>query len=170
MTRHVVLVGLMGSGKSSIGRIVAERTGRALLDSDEMLEARTGATAAVLAARDGVDELHRLEREVLCDALATDEPAVITAPASVAEAAGAVELLRPHRVAWMTADAATLATRVTTSDHRPWFGQTPHRTLRRQSATRDSFYSAVADVVVDSSELTPEEGAAKILRLVAPSS
>ena len=169
MTCHVVLVGLMGSGKSSIGRIVAERTGRALLDSDQLLEARTGATAAVLAAREGIGELHRLEGEVLRDALAADEPAVITAPASIAEDAGAAELLRPHHVAWITADAATLATRVTTSDHRPWFGSTPHQTLRRQAEARDGFYSSIADVVVDSAELSPEQGAAKILRLVAPS-
>ena len=79
---HVVLMGLMGSGKSTIGRPLARRLGRQYVDNDRQLELRTGQTAHELAAAVGMDELHRDEAETLLASLARAEPAVVSAPAS----------------------------------------------------------------------------------------
>ena len=77
---HVVLMGLMGSGKSTLGVPLARRLGRPYVDNDRQLELRTGQTAHTLAAAVGMDELHRDEAATLLDSIASEEPAVISAP------------------------------------------------------------------------------------------
>ncbi len=77
--RHVVIIGLMGAGKTSVGRRLAERLGRTWRDSDADIEAATGATVRELRDREGVDAMHARESAQLLDALATTEPSVISA-------------------------------------------------------------------------------------------
>src|SRR5262249_45956694 len=92
--RHVVLVGLMGSGKSTVGHALARRLGRPFVDNDEALEARSGRSARAIADADGADALHRLEAQALVDALARPEPAVVAMAASVVEHPGTADALR----------------------------------------------------------------------------
>ena len=119
---HVVLVGPMGAGKSTVGKIVAERLRRPYIDSDDEVERRTGRTAREIADSDGLPALHRLELTVLRDALAREEPSVIGSAASVVdESLGRLALMTCRHVAWLHADAEHLAQRSAAggSDHRP---------------------------------------------------
>lgn len=154
----------MGSGKTSVGAILARRAGRELLDSDALLEERTGATAAEIAARHGIDELHRLEGEVLREALAHPEPAVITAPASVADDLQALELLAAHHVIWTRASLDVLVERVRDPSHRPLVDGAPEAVLREQAERRSDRYAALADVIVDTGVLSPERAATTALK------
>lgn len=154
----------MGSGKTSVGEVLAQRAGRELLDSDALLEERTGATAAEIAARDGIDELHRLEGEVLRTALAHEEPAVITAPASVADDPRALELLADHHVIWTRATLDVLRERVQGPSHRPLVDDAPETVLRQQAERRSDRYAALADVIVDTGVLSPEQAATTALK------
>ena len=72
--RHIVLVGLMGSGKTTIARRLAKQLGWPLRDSDADIRAAHGLTARALAERDGIDALHDLERDHLLEALARRGP------------------------------------------------------------------------------------------------
>jgi shikimate kinase len=68
VTRHVVLLGLMGAGKTSIGRLVAARLDRELVDGDVVLDTITGGrTAADFAAAEGIDALHEKEARIALD-------------------------------------------------------------------------------------------------------
>src|SRR5262249_6752285 len=69
---HLVLVGPMGAGKSTIGEIVAKRLDRPYIDSDDEVERRTGRTARQIAAAEGLAALHRLELTVLRDSLSKE--------------------------------------------------------------------------------------------------
>src|SRR3546814_19773363 len=81
--RHIVLLGLMGAGKSSVGRRVAKRLDRELIDGDVVLDERTGGmTAAEVADSEGIDALHDMEAQIALDALASTTPAVIGPAAS----------------------------------------------------------------------------------------
>ena len=82
---HLVILGAMGVGKSTTGRVIADRLGRALSDSDLDIERLFGISGGAIADRHGVENLHELERAALLGALACDEPLVITAGASVVE-------------------------------------------------------------------------------------
>src|SRR6266540_1449750 len=85
MPRHVVVVGLMGAGKSAVGRRVAQQLGWPWRDSDREIEAATGLTVRQLRDRDGVDAMHALESRQLLDALEEPGPSVISAAASTIE-------------------------------------------------------------------------------------
>ena len=119
--RHVVLVGLMGSGKTTVGRLLATRLGRPFVDSDEVIETREGRTVREIWRTDGEQAFRELETAALQAALSADEPSVIAA-------AGGVVLADRNRMAlreadadvvWLQADPAVLVGRAMRGDHRP---------------------------------------------------
>ena len=148
--RHLVLVGMMGSGKTTVGRAVARRTNRRFVDSDEQVEARTGRTVREIFERDGEQAFRTLEAEALAEALAGREPAVIAAAGGVVLDAGNRALLqRAGRVVWLRARPSTLAHRVRPGDHRPLLSEDPRGVLERLDVERAHLYEEVADVVID---------------------
>lgn len=166
-SKHVVLVGMMGSGKTTTGRAVAERLGCPLRDCDADLEAREGRTGAEIAAREGIDHLHDLEEEVLLDALAADEPAVIAAAGWVIEAERCRRAMTERAtVVWLDAPVDDLLLRMATSAHR--------RPLERDDAQallarRTAWYAELADLHLDARDPT-DELADRIVEAVEPPS
>jgi shikimate kinase len=164
-SRHLVLIGLMGVGKTTVGLVVAQRLGRQLVDSDLRIEARTGRTVKQILDEDGLAEMRRQEAAALFDALADDQPRVIAAAAGVV-------LDDEHRrrlaaadadVVWLTADPTVLAPRTATRGHRPWLDGDPVGTLRDMQDAREPLYREVADRIVAVDGLTPDEVADRIL-------
>jgi len=136
----------MGSGKTTLGRQIAQERDRPLVDSDEQLARRTGLTAAEFADRDGIDALHVLEADLLLEALAHSDPAVITAAASTIEDPRCLAALRDVFVVWLRASPTFLATRVRDQSHRP-LAEDFEAQLRAQAARRDPLFASVADVI-----------------------
>ncbi len=164
--RHVVLLGLMSSGKSSVGRRVAERLGRPLIDGDELLEARTGSTAAQIADAEGIERLHELEAEIVLEALTSTEPAVIGPAASVIEVDAVRSALADHVVVWLAAPAAHLARKAGEKDHRPLLDEgDPLELFERQLAVREPLAVAMAALVVDVTTLSKDDQADAIAAL-----
>jgi shikimate kinase len=163
---------MMGSGKTTVGRIVAERLGRPFLDSDEVIEARTGCTVREIFAVDGEAAFRRLESDVLAEALAGPEPAVIAAAGgTVLEAENRRAMHeRAGLVVWLRADPAALAARVANGGHRPLLDEDPEGVLARLGAQREPLYREVADSVVDTADLRPNDVAERVLALVAGAS
>lgn len=160
--RHVVLVGLMGSGKSTVGRLLAATLDRPLVDNDEQVHALTGRTVAEISVEDGVDEMRRLESEALTAALANPVPAVITAAAGTILDQAVRRRLDGHFVVWLRAEPVTLATRVAADPLRPLLGANPEDVLRTQAEERFPLYAEAADLTVPVDQLTPADAAATI--------
>lgn len=167
--RHVVLVGMMGAGKSSVGRVLAARLSRPLFDSDAMVEARHGRSVREIWAADGEAAYRLLETEVLLDALASPEPAVIAA-------AGGVVLSERNRVAlaassscvvWLQAAVEVLLGRVGAGGHRPLLDDDPDATLRRMATDREALYREVADAIVSVEGRSVDEVAQAVMRCCA---
>ncbi|MEV4114925.1 shikimate kinase [Nonomuraea sp. NPDC049695] len=148
--KPVVVVGLMGSGKSTVGRLIAEVLGLPFSDSDPFLKARYGGTAAQIAARDGAETLHRYEADHVLHELA-GEPEVIAAAASTVEDPRVREAMKEAFVLWVDADDEVLAQRMKSSDHRPAFGPAAMR------ARREPYFREVADLRCDVGGMRPEE-------------
>jgi shikimate kinase len=162
-TRHIVLLGLMGTGKTSIGRVVSGRIGAPLVDGDEVLEHQYHATAAEVAAERGLEALHSLEAEIALQALAAGTESVIAPAASVCESAAVRQALHPHHVVWLTASAEFLASKVRNKAHRPLVGEgDPEELLRQQASMREPLVMALAPIVIHV-ETTSDEEAADII-------
>lgn len=167
--RHVVLMGLMGVGKSTVGAIVADRLGRQLVDSDARIEALTGRTVKQILADDGVEALRRHEAAALFDALDDTEPRVIAAAAGVVLDPDHRRQLRAAadagnaRLVWLDGDPAVLGPRTRSSEHRPWLDGDPVARLTRMRAERSELYRSIADEIVDVDALSPDAVADRVL-------
>lgn len=148
--QHLVLVGMMAVGKTTVARLAAERLGRPALDSDEMIEQRTGRTVREIFADDGEAAFRALETEVLRLALASDRPAVIAAAGGVVlNPDNRAALKGSHaRVVWLLADTATLLQRIHSAGHRPLLDDDPAGTLQRMFREREALYREVAHAIV----------------------
>lgn len=148
--QHLVLVGLMGSGKTTVSRVIAERLQRRVLDSDAVIEARTGRTVREIFATDGETAFRSLESDVLAEALASAEPVVIAAAGGVVLSdANRAALKAAHaKVVWLCADPLVLVDRVKSGGHRPLLDGDAQGTLLRMAADREPLYREVADVIV----------------------
>jgi len=155
---HVVLVGLMGSGKSTVGRIVAERLGRPLVDVDDVIASRTGRTVRELWREGGEDAYRSLESGAVLDTLAGPEPVVLAAPGGVIMDTAVRTVLADDGVVtvWLRAQVATLARRVQPDDHRPLLGEHPVEVLAAMAAERSGPLAEVSDLVIDIDELGAE--------------
>ncbi len=117
--RHIAVAGAMGVGKTTIGRMLAWELGLPFLDSDEMLEARTGGdNAAEIATRDGVERLHELELEVFLDMCEVADESVLAPASSVVDHPRGRSALSEQITVWLTAADDVIAIRQGSGDHR----------------------------------------------------
>lgn len=150
--RHVVLVGLMGSGKSTVGRRLAALLGRAFVDADDALEEIADRTIADVFATDGEAAFRALEADVLEELLEHHEPTVIASGGGVVLSLESRNRLRGPTVTtvWLDADPAFLASRAKAKPHRPLLqGEDAAVVLHRLHAERAPLYAEVADITVE---------------------
>jgi shikimate kinase len=167
---HVVVVGAMAVGKSTVGRRLAEQLGRPFRDSDDDLGSEQGVTGRQLALRDGVDALHRWEAEHLARSLAGEVPAVVAAAASIVDDPTCRAALADHVVVWLRASAHVLALRlVADDDHRRDLGPDPEAAIAGLEARRAERFASVADVVVDVAGRDPDDIVSTIVAALPPS-
>lgn len=164
---HVVLVGLMGVGKSSVGRALARELKRPFVDTDSVIESNEGRTIADIFAVDGESTFREIERRTLDSVLASSEPAVIATGGGVVETDECREtLLRLRRagarVVWLAATIATMAERTGRSNNRPLLTGDRESTLERLLDRRRGFYEEVSDAKID----TDGKSVARIVREV----
>jgi shikimate kinase/3-dehydroquinate synthase len=161
---RIVLLGLMGAGKSTVGRLVATRLGYPFVDNDEQVRIRAGRTAREVAEADGLDRLHELEAAALRDALSRPPPLVVTAAAS-AVAALAGPLAERAFTVWLRARPETLAARTIHDPSRPVLPTGSDRgaahaaeaMLAAQDRARAAVYGQAADLVIDVDDRRPDE-------------
>jgi shikimate kinase len=164
----VVLVGMMGVGKSTVGPLLATRLGRRYVDSDRVIEEQTGSTIGELFAERSEEEFRRIEQGVLADAVADRVPSVIGPGGGVVTRTQGRDTLRAAPlVVWLRASPQTLAERVGTGQGRPLLeGSDVLETVTRLVRERAALYEEVADAIVDVDGLAPEAVVDKLLALV----
>jgi shikimate kinase len=167
MPRHIVILGPMGVGKTTVGSLVADALGWTLVDSDRVIEALYGRTGRDIADEEGVEQLHRIEAEVCEEALAFAPPSVIAPAASIADRAGLLDRLdQPHVVvALLTCDPEVLMGRVAAGEHRRHIDGAATRRLMLQ---RTRAAAPHAHVEIDVTTAPPAAAADRILEVVRP--
>ena len=162
--RSIVLIGMMGAGKSSVGRCIQRRTGLARLDTDEMLAAQFGKPIAEIFGTDGEEKFREAETALLRK-LAPDRPAIIVTGGGIVLRRENVALLKKLGVVvWLTADQETLFERASRRNDRPLLQkENPRMVYSKLFRKREPLYAAAADVRIDTCCKTHDEVAETIL-------
>jgi len=158
-----VLIGFMGSGKSSVGRHLARRLRLPRYDTDQMISSQIGRTIAEIFERDSEEAFRVAETELLRE-FSQEAAIIVTGGGIVLRPENRVMLRRLGRVVNLAADEETLFERVSRRRTRPLL-KTPHprSTLRELLRAREPLYLAAADFTVDTSALRHEQVADAIL-------
>jgi shikimate kinase len=156
---HIVLVGMMGAGKSSVGRLLAERLDRPFFDVDAWIADEEGMSIASIFQSRGEAGFRDLEARVLPSFLANPVACVLSVGGgAVTEERNRSALTGEERVVWLRATDETLAGRVGDGSDRPLLaGSDIPAELARLASQRAPLYTEVADVIVDVDGLTPHE-------------
>ena len=168
--RHLVLVGLMGAGKTTVGAVCAARLDRSFVDTDELVVAAAGRTIEEIFVTAGEAGFRALEHQAVSDACASPLPLVI--------ACGGGAVLDPQNrdvlrgtglVVWLRAAPSELATRVRAEGRvRPLLPAAgEEQALERLAMLREAAYDAVADAAVDTDGRSIDDVADAVLAEVA---
>jgi shikimate kinase len=166
VARSIALVGLSGTGKSTIARLIATRLGWFWFDTDAMIVERASRSIAQLFGNEGEAYFRKLETETLREVLLTPQPGVIATGGGVVLSEENRRLLQAHAyVVWLDAPTEVLVTRLSQHDEpRPLLaGEDPYLRLESLRAARHDLYQAVANQQMNTAALSPAEVAARVL-------
>lgn len=155
---HVLLIGFMGAGKSTVGRLLAERLQAPFIDCDKLIESRVGSSVSEIFSHEGEEVFRRMESEVL-GSLSGTEPAVVACGGGVVvRDANRSALRRLGRVIYLRVTPGESVARIGDASTRPLLagasGQLAATTLLD---ARESLYRSVADLTIDTVGKTPEK-------------
>jgi len=165
--RSIVLVGMMGAGKTTVGRRLAQRLELPFIDADAEIERAAGCTIAELFARHGEAEFRRGEKRVIGRLLA-GRPAVLATGGGAFMDPATRDLIRARaRSVWLRCPLPTLQRRVLGKTHRPLLnGDDPVTALSRLMAVRYPIY-AEADIIVDSDDDSVDNATSRVIEALA---
>jgi shikimate kinase len=167
--RAIVLMGFMGTGKSEVGRRLAQRLGRAFVDTDQLVEERAGKRIPAIFAEAGEPEFRALERAAVAEAAGRGNTVIAVGGGAVLDPEN-VRCLRDAGVlVYLTARPDVILGRVGNAANRPLLRDDPQATVSRLLAERGPVYSAAADITVDTSERTADEVVGEIQLALARS-
>lgn len=160
---HLWLVGMMGTGKTTIGAIVAEQSGRPFIDVDSAIMERSGETIPELFAQ-GEDVFRRWESTVIAEIAPQPSAIVATGGGSVLATANVEHMQSTGRIVLLTASTDTIESRIGDDPSRPLAGDAD--AIAALAELRRETYRAVSDTVVDTDGRDLDDIAEEVLRCV----
>ena len=158
MAPRVILIGPMGSGKTTIGQLLASNLGITFRDTDHVIEERAGKTVSDIFLEDGEDEFRILEKKVLRDELLSDNTVLALgggAPISVDAQSALRAIASP--VVYLDISLATVAPRIGFNRDRPLLLHNPRGQWQTLMEARRPIYGSIADCVIDVNEKSESE-------------
>jgi len=153
---RVVLIGMMGSGKSTVGRLLSKRTGWPRYDNDALLMDLYGMTAKEIVEKRGEEAKRDAENAALAFGLTKPAPSILDAAGGTITSAESREALRDAIVVWLHAPPEVLYMRAVGAAHRP-FLDGGVEWMRKTDTERRPLYASVADIDVDTSKRRPND-------------
>ena len=155
MAPKAVLIGLPGSGKSTIGRRLAKATGCELIDTDVAIEERTGRSIPEIFAAEGEPGFRKIEEQVVCEAL-RDHDGILSLGGGALATAGVREALAGHTVVYLEISAAEGVRRTSGSTVRPLLaGPDRAEKYRELMSERVPIYRRIATIRINTNRRNP---------------
>jgi shikimate kinase len=166
--RSIVLIGMMGAGKSSVGRCLQRQTGLPCFETDEFGMSRFAIPISEIFSKYGEAKFREAETHALREFIRR-EPAIIVTGGGIVLREENINLLKQFgAVIWLDADEETLLKRALRTGNRPLLeGKNPTKTFVETLRARLPRYAKTADIKIDTSVLTAEEVAVAILSKLA---
>ncbi|MEM8536096.1 MAG: shikimate kinase [Chloroflexota bacterium] len=164
--QSIALIGLSGTGKSTVGQVLAERLGWSLLDTDATIVEQTGRSAAEIFAENGEAVFRDLETQVLANIFAHTPCIVATGGGIVLRETNRTLLQQNSYIVWLDAPIETLIARLQAHDEeRPLLQRNdPSTQLAQLQSERAALYQTIADIRIDTGEKTTTEICDSILQ------
>jgi 3-dehydroquinate synthase len=150
MSGSIFLVGLMGAGKTTIGRALAKKLNKRFVDSDHEIESRTGATIPVIFEIEGEESFRKREADVIRELSAQQDIVLATGGGAILRAETRAYLKQRGTVIYLRAGINQILQRTGRDKNRPLLQTAdPRRKLEELSRQRDPYYREVADFVIE---------------------
>jgi shikimate kinase len=161
---NIILIGFMGSGKSSIGRMVAKRMGFQFVDTDRLIEERAGKSIPETFAEQGEEAFRDLETAAIESLVHFKRCVISTGGGAVLREKNRALLRELGFVVLLTASAEVLWERVSRNTRRPLLQtENPRETLSQMLAARREVYEAAAEFVLDTSHFSHGRSAQEVI-------
>ncbi len=163
---NIVLVGFMGTGKSSVGKKLAYKLRRRLVNTDDLIERKTGMVIGDIFRQKGESYFRRKEREVIKEVSRLDDVVIDAGGGVVINEENIRDLKENGIIFCLNADAETILRRTRHESHRPLLNvENPLLEIKRLLGQREKYYKR-ADYQIDTSGKSIEEVAARIIEIV----
>jgi shikimate kinase len=166
MSKNIVLIGLMGSGKTSVGKLLAKKLGKKFVDTDEIIELETGKTINQIFAHDGEPFFRKTESEIIQKISQNQDQVISTGGGCVENPVNIDNLKKAGIVFYLKATPEELFDRIKNENTRPLLKtDNPLLILEKLLHKREKFY-AQADVIIDTVNKKPDEIVDEIMEKV----
>ena len=165
----VILVGVPGAGKTTVGKILASKLGTTFADSDHIIEDQAGKPISDIFLQDGEPAFRELEASVIANYV-SQEQGVLALGGGAVQNSDTRELLKKHDVVWLTAGLSQAVDRVGMNKNRPLLLGNVRGQLADLMAKRVPLYEEVARHIVDTIDLTPDQVAEQIIQKISSAS
>jgi len=165
--KSIVLIGMMGAGKSCVGRCLQRRTKLALVDTDEIVASKFGISIPEIFSKYGEANFREAETEVLRELTISKQAIIVTGGGIVLREENLGFLKRLGIVVWLDGNEGTLFQRASRGANRPLLkGDDPRKAFSQMLQARLPLYAKMANIRIDTSVLTDEEVAVALLSKV----
>jgi len=158
----IVLVGVPGAGKTTVGKLLAKNLGIDFFDSDQVIESRAGKSVSDIFTQDGEPAFRKLEHDVIVELLDSNNVVLALGGGSLGNDETRAKV-KDATTVWLVAGLAQAVDRVGMNRNRPLLLGNVRGQLADLMAAREPFYKEVAAIAVDTSKLIPSEVVTEIV-------
>lgn len=166
MTVEFVLIGPPGSGKSSVGKALAKRTGGQCIDTDQLVEKRTGKTISEIFLEDGETRFRELESLAVADAMESNAEIVALGGGAILDYKSHPAIQSANQVVFLDVSISNASPRIGFNRDRPLLLMNPRQQWLELMSKRRPIYERLATMVVSTDRKKPDQVASEILERV----